>query len=156
MSRLKDLTGKTFGKLTVVSLFSTYPAITKYNCICECGKRKVVQGSALTSGHTKTCGCSKITHGMSYTPTYQIWQSMIQRCTNPNALNYKYYGGRGITVCERWMKFENFLEDMGERPAPDLSLDRINNDGNYEPSNCEWTFLEIQNSNRRSWKIYAT
>lgn len=92
------------------------------------------------------------THGMTKTPTYQSWQAMLKRCTNPNHIFYKYYGGIGIKVCERWRKFENFLADMGERPA-DRSLDRINNDGNYEPGNCRWATRKEQGRNTRANKF---
>lgn len=87
-----------------------------------------------------------------FSPTYQSWCSMIQRCTNPNRESWPYYGGRGITVCPRWMSFDNFLEDMGERP-PGLSLDRIDNDGNYEPGNCRWATPEEQHANRRAYTV---
>lgn len=91
------------------------------------------------------------THGMSNTSTYQIWCGMIARCRKPSHGRYKYYGGRGIKVCDRWLKFENFLADMGERPG-DLTLDRINNDGNYEPGNCRWAHHIDQIANRRFTK----
>lgn len=117
----------------------------------------------LASGNTKSCGClrrettslvglAKKTHGMRDTPEYGVWANMKDRCYNPSSEDYKNYGGRGIKVCERWLNsFENFYEDMGEKPWSKLlySLDRINNDGNYEPSNCRWATVKQQVNNRR-------
>lgn len=87
---------------------------------------------------------------LSYTPEYRVWAGMIQRCTNPNNPKYDHYGGRGITICKEWRKFKNFYSDMGPKPTPEHSIDRINNDGNYEPSNCRWTTTKIQNYNRHT------
>lgn len=92
---------------------------------------------------------SNIIHGMKGTPTYMSWMSMKSRCNNPNNVSYKNYGGRGITVCKRWYNFKNFYEDMGQKPNG-LSLDRIDNDGNYEPSNCKWSTWVEQNNNKRN------
>ena len=102
------------------------------------------------SGHTFT-----LTHGHSRpeSPTYGAWRYMLRRCRNANCASYRYYGGRGIKVCERWLKFENFLEDMGEKPSKMLSLSRIDNDGDYKPSNCEWATTTEQNRNRRCVKL---
>lgn len=98
-------------------------------------------------------GLNRKTHGMSLTSMYRIWQGMKQRCFETTSVSYKHYGGRGITICDHWMKFENFLEDMGERP-PGLSIDRINNNGNYEPGNCRWATQSQQMRNTRRSKIY--
>ena len=86
---------------------------------------------------------------MSYTSTYKIWRGILRRCTNKNFKHYKYYGGRGITICDRWLEFDNFLEDMGIRPD-NLQIDRINNNGNYEPGNCRWVTAKVNNSNRNN------
>ena len=158
MSELKliDLTEQTFGRLTVISYHSKgkYDH-TRWLCKCECGKEKVIFSSALKSGHTKSCGCLNLENvkksNMKYNKygsrEYNSWASMKRRCTDPNAINYKYYGGRGITYCKRWEKFENFYEDMGPRPEG-KSINRIDNDGNYEPKNCKWSTSTEQNNNK--------
>lgn len=97
----------------------------------------------------------KVTHGMHKSREYQVWADMKTRCRNPRCRIYKHYGGRGISVCERWQKFENFYADMGPRPGPEYSLDRIDNDGNYEPGNCQWAVKSQQNSNKRT-NTYVT
>lgn len=111
------------------------------------GRTQPVEAIAQRTATRKATGVM-VTHGMYKTPTYNSWNNMVQRCTNPNRDEYAYYGGRGITVCERWLKFENFLADMGERPEG-LSLDRIDSNGNYEPGNCRWVDSATQATNRR-------
>lgn len=120
---------------------------------CECGKQKEIYDYSIRRGLTVSCGHynSENTarrnkenlwgtiHGQVNSPEYAVWEGMIQRCTNPKNPGYKNYGGRGITVCERWLTFENFRADMGERPSLEHSIDRVNNDGNYEPGNCKWS-----------------
>jgi hypothetical protein len=127
-------------------------------CECRCGAYIIVEGSHLKEGHTRSCGClqkkvvSKLnkTHGLAKTPEYKIWHAMIRRCTNKDLECYKNYGGRGITVCERWLNsIQLFLEDMGPRPSPDLSVERIDNAGNYCPENCKWGTDEEQLNNKR-------
>ena len=152
----KDLTGRVFGKLTVLSMAGRTKAnAVTWNAHCECGSTRVVVGGNLTSGITKSCGCSRNgsgvrTHGRSKSRIYYAWASMITRCHNPHAKKYKDYGARGIAVCERWRQsFAAFLEDMGERPTPQHQLDRKNNDGDYEPGNCRWATRAEQMANRR-------
>ena len=153
---IKNKIGKKFGKLIVLE--DTGKRQLKYviwKCLCDCGNITEVRSNHLKSGHTKSCGCIRgynVKHGKSENNnTYQTWENMKQRCFNPNTDNYKYYGKRGITICERWMVFENFLADMGERPEG-MTLDRIDNDGHYELDNCRWATHKEQMLNRRGWK----
>lgn len=129
---------------------------SKWLCICECGKEVIAQTHALKTGRVKSCGCysREITtkHGMEGTPTYNTWAHMLSRCNNANHKQYADYGGRGITVCEEWRSFINFLTDMGNKPKG-MSLDRINNDLGYYKENCRWTDQKQQIRNRRVSKI---
>lgn len=152
-----DITGHIFGRLTAIK--STGQIATSgylWECQCTCGNTVTIAISTLRRGSTKSCGClrkemgieNKTTHGMSKTREHNIWVKMVQRCTNPNDVGYKNYGGRGIQVCDRWHNsFEAFYADMG--PSNGLSIDRRDNDGNYEPGNCRWTNMSIQNLNKR-------
>lgn len=151
-----DLTGRVFGMLTVIRRGGSKPV--KWFCQCECGNETVTHGASLRKGKTRSCGCligatARATfrkHGRSSTQVYRAWTGMIERCSNPNFRQWDSYGGRGITICDRWReRFENFLADIGEPPSPDHSLDRINNDGNYEPGNCRWATRVEQSANRR-------
>ena len=160
-----NLTGQTFGKLKVISLSDKKigDRIT-YLCLCLCGNKKDITGKALKLGVTKSCGClrkesknigsknGRYLHGMYRTRMNYIWNSMIQRCHNPKIKRDKWnaYGGRGIKVCDRWREFINFYEDMKDTYKDDLTLDRINTNGNYEPNNCRWVSMLEQANNTRT------
>jgi hypothetical protein len=159
MSARIDLTGQKYGLLVVIERL---PASKwRCQCTCGCGKIIVVAGNNLKSGNTRSCGSLQkkavakrnTTHGLSKTPTYQIWKGIKNRCLNQNDMDYHHYGGRGITLCDRWAtSFEAFLEEMGARPA-NHSIDRIDVNGNYEPSNCQWATQSTQVRNRRNAKL---
>lgn len=148
-------TGTRFGNLIVQSQAPTKDKKLWWNCLCDCGNQCVVSGIGLRAGNNTTCGArlhvaERFTkHGMYKSPTYYSWGNMVARCVNPKATAFKDYGGRGVTVCECWLKFENFLADMGECP-PGLTIDRKNNNGNYEPGNCRWVDRSTQQLNRRN------
>ena len=153
--RFKDLTGQVFGLLTVVQEAGKVAnGLVLWECLCECGRVKNVRGACLRNGETTSCGrhMAEIrgTHGKSRDPIYARWHGMVQRCTDSNHSRWKVYGQRGIRVCERWMTFENFYEDMGDPPFPRASLEREDNDGNYEPGNVRWatTAEQARNSSR--------
>lgn len=162
-----NLEGMRFGRLQVVS-FSRSRLSEKsgeyslmWNCLCDCGNTNEVSTNALNSGNCKSCGCLKVeltsirsmTHGKTLSKEYLVWQAMKTRCNNPNSVNYKDYGGRGIKICERWeSNFENFLSDMGE-VSKGMSIERIDVNGNYEPANCKWASRSEQSRNTRRNRI---
>jgi len=166
MSRpvIKDITGKVFGRLTVLKFSFLKSTGTKgmrsahWLCKCECGVEKPINGSSLRAGKIISCGCYNLEktqklnlrHGEYLSPEYVTYKSMKERCNNEKGRFYYNYGGRGIKVCERWLEsYQNFLEDMGRRPSLAYSLDRIDNEGNYEPSNCRWATKKQQGNNTR-------
>ncbi len=146
-----DISGIRYGLWTVISRSGRIRREATWNVRCECGFITILAGSDLRRGNTLSCrSCAQKTHGKTLTSEYINWKGMIQRCTNPGAPQFEDYGGRDITVCERWRKFENFLLDMGCRPTPRHSIDRKNTNGNYEPENCRWSTVKAQANNRRN------
>jgi hypothetical protein len=154
--------GTRFGRLTVISReYPTNPKYPRYVCQCDCGTRTAVTTGNLRNLKTNSCGCIKravtgrlnLKHGMSHTVEFKAWFEMIERCRNPSNQRYADWGGRGISVCERWIdSFQSFYDDMGQKTSPRHSLDRIDNDGNYEPSNCRWATAREQRLNQRRMK----
>lgn len=151
-----DLTGQRFDRWKVVEKAETRGASGEvyWRCVCDCGTTKEVVANSLRLGLSKSCGCFSADrsrkHGMEGTLTYNAWAAMRMRCENKNATYYARYGGRGITVCDRWKSFKAFLADMGEKPPGKSSLDRIDNEGGYEPGNCRWATTKQQIRNRHS------
>ena len=147
---MKDITGMVFGRLTVVKRVANQRGRLTLLCKCRCGDTcTVITAYALTKkGGVKTCRCCQ--DHIKYPIEYSLWGSMRSRCGTPTNKDYKNYGARGIKVCDRWKEdFLNFLEDMGKKPSPELSLDRIDNNGDYEPSNCRWATKSEQQLNKR-------
>lgn len=159
-----DLTGQRFERLTVVECAgqktSNGTRRVIWMCICDCGGRVLRDANTLLAGESPSCGClhyeriglAKRTHGQTRTPTHIVWMNMIQRCTNSNRPDWPRYGGAGISVCERWRSYVNFISDMGQRPDG-KSIDRINSRGNYEPGNCRWATASEQAKNRKTARL---
>ena len=166
MKPMLDLVGKTFGRLTVTE-FANFRYLSSgrrkplWKAICSCGKGGIYLGEKLRSGYTKSCGCLRdetflklvTKHGSRHNPeleqTYCTWKAIRGRCNAPKNNSFKYYGARGIKICERWNDFKLFLEDRGKRPA-DSIIDRIDCNGDYCPQNCRWIFRKDSNHNRRT------
>lgn len=155
--------GARYGRLVVTGKVQYHPEQTgRFVPVrCDCGEERVVKLSKLEAGTTTSCGCARsdrftefaTKHGRRFDAVYQVWLQMVQRCTNPNNAAYERYAGRGITVCRRWLKFENFYADMGD-PPPGLSLERKDNDKGYCKSNCEWATRTAQNRNTRRNRMF--
>lgn len=171
MPKLKDITGQVFGRLTAVSFCEIRNRKAYWNCVCRCGSKCVVIGKNLRNGATQSCGClhrdllrsQKTTHGWTSRAEFRVWLGMIERCTNSECASWEGYGGRGVVVCDRWRNsMEHFVSDVGQRPSPKHSIDRINNNGNYScghceqclangwPMNCRWATAKQQSRNMRT------
>jgi len=158
----KDMTGLRFGRLVVCKESNQrIRGCVCWEAVCDCGNVKVYVGADLRKGHTKSCGClakelsSKRakTHGKKGTRIYRIWSGMMDRCHNPNSKDWGNYGGRGIVVCDEWHNFKNFLNDMGEPQSTQMSIDRIDVNQGYTPTNCRWATAKEQQNNRSNNKI---
>ena len=163
MAAADIIIGSRFTRWTVSSLPFKIKSRQVVSCRCDCGTEKSVRISKLRDGTSKSCGCwrndSLTTHGMTAKAVrkdsheYWIWNMVVQRCTNPRVKNWNDYGGRGITVCDSWLKFESFYADMGPRPGRGYSLERIDNDGGYHNGNCKWATRMDQSKNKRNNRL---
>lgn len=165
-TRITPMVGKRFGRLIVLAPAGVSTSrLIRWLCQCNCGTEKIIDGGTLRRGHALSCGCyrnecsrerakNQGSHKQSHTRAYKSWATMIQRCTNTKNPKYPRYGGRGIRVCQKWLQFAGFFEDMG--PCPDgCTIDRKNNDGNYEPGNCRWATQKEQARNKHNNRLVA-
>ncbi|MBD2201542.1 hypothetical protein H6G33_09305 [Calothrix sp. FACHB-1219] len=160
MSKIIDITGQVFGRLTVIKQIGfNKDRRALWLCKCSCGNETTVTGKALRAGTTRSCGClivrngvEKTKHGMTDTKEWNVWRGMMKRCYQPTQDKYPLYGGKGIIVCERWHTFQNFYEDMGNVPEG-MTIDRIDSSKNYEPENCRWVDIYVQNNNRGDYNV---
>lgn len=159
MKKRINIIGERFYNLVVKKFYKSKGGLSYWICQCDCGKEKIIQGGHLKSNSVKSCGCLKgkmiadkiKKHNLSYSSEYKIWANMKDRCYNEKSDNYHNYGGRGIIVCKEWINsFEKFYSDMGKRPSSKHSINRIDNNGNYEPNNCCWATKTQQDRNKRN------
>ena len=165
MPKLIDLTGKRFGRLTVIERAPSVGCNTMWHCVCDCGNKTIKQSSCLRKGETMSCGClykeTHYKHGKTGTRLYHVWRDMIARCRYPSVPCYPTYGGRGIKVCDEWQSFDSFYKwALGNgydenAPSGDCTIDRIDVNGNYEPSNCRWVNRIVQQSNTTKNRLIA-
>lgn len=161
MDKAVSLLGERFGRRVVIARSANEPSGgATWLCRCDCGTETVVWASSLKRGKSTSCGCAQLDavtkHGYCRIPEFKVWESMVSRCRNPSIKNYANYGGRGIDICDRWLSFKNFIEDVGRRPSPTMSIERLENSGDYSPENCKWATPTDQARNKRKYKNNKT